>query len=81
MEIREHLGSDLSGREATYNGNCEGSFQFIQCRVRQTTSRRGSDVTFCEFQIIALAYTPSVESGFRENDAQGVSHTSYRQFH
>jgi hypothetical protein len=81
MEIREHLSSNLPGREATYNSNRERSFQLIQCVVRQTTPCRGSDVAFREFQMIALAYTPSVESGFRENDAQGVSHTSYRQFH
>jgi hypothetical protein len=81
MEIREHLGSNLPGREATYNSNREGSFQLIQGGVRQTAPCWGSDVAFCEFQIIALANTPSVESGFRENDTQGVSHTPYHQLH
>ena len=81
MQIREHLGSYLFWRAAAYNGNSEGPLKFIQCLMRQTTAARGPDVMFCELQIIALSYTPRFEGSFRQNDAQGIAHTPYRQFH
>src|ERR1700676_3045197 len=81
MQIREHLGSYLSGCAATYDGNGEGSLEFIQGLMRQPTACGGPDVTSRELQMIPLAYVPCLEGSLWQNNAQGISHPSQCQFH
>ena len=81
MEVRENLRAYFAGREPAYDLKRHGSPELVQFMVHEAPPPSGTKAVFRQVQSVALAHAPRVEGCLRKQDPEGISDTSYSNFH
>jgi hypothetical protein len=81
MEICEQLRAYLAWRELAYDGESQGSLQFVQLLMQEAAGGTRTQATARELEMIAFANAPRFECRFRKQNSEGVPYAPHRDFH